>query len=261
MLSLNSFDESYPTIDAAKAGLSLSPLLRPEALRRLAWSTFYHDTILDYGRHGIHGLTEDSFHIQLPCDERTFLLDEQVITQPLHPKDTTTVTSPPAASPSTSGTPPMGMSAHLIRTAAIRRRILHFAHNVKYSGKAASVLWTQTVQLEDDLNAVILSLPTSYTYTTDQVFLHRHRLPTFILLHCMRHNCYIILSRAKLLVCTRARDENADSELGNVAEQCRRDRIARALPTSIIIAEGLKHGANFDPHVGVCAYVALEGEC
>jgi hypothetical protein len=110
--------------------------------------------------------------------------------------------------------------------------------------------------LESLIDAVIVSLPPRYHFTIDNVHLHRDCLPAFILLHLFRHNLYIILGRARLMIYQQGAGDGAARS--HLVPQLRRDRIARAVPMAGIVAEGLKVGANFCPQVGVQAYVALE---
>lgn len=111
-LSLHIFEETYPHAPS----LRLNPLLTREALRRLAWAVFYQDTMADAGRHGVHLVTEAGFHIQLPCDEASFVRGLDIETAPLRRRDC--VESPSFASApspiSLEGPGHLGISAHLI---------------------------------------------------------------------------------------------------------------------------------------------------
>jgi hypothetical protein len=245
-LSLYIFDETFPQGTL----VNFAPLLRREALRRLAWAVFLLDSIADGGRYDIACVSESIIRNQLPCREDDFHKDNEVRTEPLY------LDMPPTDIFSSAPQRTIGLSGHLVRIAAIRRRILHFAWGLKNSPKTTLSLHGDLLELTNRLVNVISSLPAELSFSRAQSYTLSPRMPAFILLHTLRHNCYIILERAKLLVYTR----DGDPTMNEAIAQCRRDRISRALPTSGIIALALKHNANFDPHVGIQAYVALESE-
>ncbi|KIW29061.1 hypothetical protein, variant [Cladophialophora immunda] len=246
MMSLQTFDRTYPAKFASN--LRLSPLLSCEALRRVAWSTFYVDTIVDGGRYGFHIVDEKAYRLQLPCDQASFLADETVVTEPLfyNPADAAN------ANAANLDRAPLDMSAYLLRTAAARRRALHFAFRASHKEQSVDQLSTELVAIEADIEEVIAALPKRFHFNSDNMFLHRDRLITFILLHILRHNLFIVIGRAALQV---YQGDPAKSEL---VAGARRNRISHALPIAGLISEGLKAGISFDPQIGVQAYVALE---
>lgn len=246
MMSLQTLDGAHR--NQRPAHLSLSRLLSREALRRMAWSTFYLDSIVDGGRWGFHTVDENTFRIQLPCDQASFLANESVITEPLEANPT----SPGTISQADHGS--LDMSAYLLRTAAMRRRALHFAFRTSYGEEPEEELTAKLVALENDVEKVIYALPKRFQFSSDNMILHRDRLTTFILLHILRHNLYIILGRAALQV-YRGNQTKAD-----LLRLVRRDRISHALPIAGLVSEGLKAGISFDPQMGVHAYVSLESK-
>jgi hypothetical protein len=231
MMSLQTFDRTYPAdLDSR---LSRSPLLSAECLRRLAWSVFYSDSIIDGGRHGFHTIDENAYRLQLPCDETSFLANEPVRTEPLFPDTPSTVLP-------THDQVPIGISGHLIRVAAARRRALH--------------LEAEAADLEATIEPVISSLPSRFRFNSNNIQVHRASMPAFLLLHLFRHNLYIVLGRARLMI------YQGNPQRAHLISQARSSRIARALPIAGIVAEGVEARANFCPQVGVQAYVALESE-
>ncbi len=246
MMSLQNFDRTNP------ANLStngrLSPLLTSEALRRVAWSTFYIDTIVDGGRYGFHIVDENAYRLQLPCDETRFLSNETVVGQsPLNQ-----ISQPLDRASDAAEGAHLGMSAFLLRTAAARRRALHFAFRASHMEKSVDELLSELKTLEADVKDVIASLPTRFHFNSDNMFLHRDQLTTFILLHVIRHNVFIIIGRAALQIYQR------DPEKADLIPPVRQNRISHALPIAGLISEGLKANIAFDPQIGVQAYVALE---
>ena len=241
MMSLQTFDRTYPA--TIPSNLQLSPLLSSEALRRLAWSTFYMDSIVDGGRYGFHTVDENSYRLQLPCDEARFLSSEPCTTGSLFPSLTN--------APNTNADN-LDMSAYLLRAAAVRRRAIHFAFRASHKEQTVETLMEEMSLIEAAIGEVIKTLPKRFHFNKDNMFLHRERLATFIVLHVLRHNLFIVIGRAALQVYQR------DPAKANLARQVRHNRIAHALPIAGIISEGLKAGVDFDPQVGVQAYVALE---
>lgn len=249
MMSLQTFDRNYPANQPTNA--RLNPLLTSEALRRVAWSTFYIDTIVDGGRYGFHIVDENSYRLQLPCDETRFLSNETVVGEPPLLNQ---ISPSPGAAGGVVRDAHLGMSAFLLRTAAARRRALHFAFQASQKEKSVDQLTSELDTLKIDINDVITSLPTRFHFNSDNMFLHREQLTTFILLHVIRHNLFIVLGRAALQIYQR------DSAKADLITPVRQNRISHALPIAGLIAEGLKADVSFDPQIGVHAYVALESE-
>ncbi|GKZ30714.1 hypothetical protein AbraIFM66950_010008 [Aspergillus brasiliensis] len=246
MMSLHTFDRTYPADFPSPH--RLSPLLSREALRRVAWCTFYLDSMIDGGRYGSQTIEERSFRIQLPCDQESFLSNEQVKTEPLflgrvNPSNPMEADLPRA---------PLDMWAYILRAAAARRRVLHFAFRASHQDQSIEHLSTQLSALQADIEEVIAALPRRLHFNTDNVFLHGDRLGTFILLHVLRHNLFIILGRAALLIFSH------DPTRRDLVVQARRSRIAHALAISGLVKAGLEKDIIFDPHIGIQSYVALE---
>ncbi|KAJ9635681.1 hypothetical protein H2204_005641 [Knufia peltigerae] len=246
MMSLQTFDRTYPSTFASNLRLPL--LLSAEALRRVAWSTFYADSIVDGGRYGFHIVDENAYRVQLPCDPTSFLADENVTTEPLFVDlNSTSNTELGIQNPAQ-----LDMSAYLLRAAAARRRALHFAFRASHKEQTVERLCEELIVLKADIDKVINDLPKRFIFNSDNMFLHRDRLSAFLLLHIMRHNLFVVITRAALQVYQRDLTK-ADDTL-----QVRRERISHALATASLVFEGLKADIIFDPHIGIFAYVALE---
>ncbi|KAJ3577907.1 hypothetical protein NPX13_g2656 [Xylaria arbuscula] len=249
MMSLQTFDRTYSPKSIAE--MRLSPLLSPEALRRVAWSAFFIDTIVDGGRYGFHIVDESSFRLQLPCDQATFLSGESCVTGPLFSDQMGSSN----AVGFEHGDRNLDVSAYLLRTAAVRRRALHFAFRASHKDQTRDQSLLELSVLEAEIEHVISSLPRRLHFNAHNVLLHRERLITFIFLHILRHNLYIVLGRAALLI---YQQDPADPAFQNAISQMRRKRILHALPIAGLVSEGLKAQISFDPQIGVHAYVALE---
>ncbi|CAG9990677.1 unnamed protein product [Clonostachys byssicola] len=219
------------------------------ALRRVAWSTFYFDTIIDGGRYGFHTLDEKAFRLQLPCDEGRFLGNEAIITEPLRYDQTE---KPETSTQAHLKGSALGISAYLIRTAAARRRALFFAFRASHKEDSGEKQVVELATLEAEIEHFVSALPRRFHLTNDNLFLHRERLGTFILLHVLRHNLFIIVGRASLQIFQR------DLSKSDLIPQVRQKRISHALPIASLLSEALKAGIALDPQLGVHAYIALE---
>ncbi|KAL2681418.1 hypothetical protein Neosp_009029 [[Neocosmospora] mangrovei] len=245
MMSLQTFDRTFTPNLASNA--RLSPLLSGEALRRVAWSTFFLDSIIDGGRYGFHVVDEKTYRLQLPCEQERFLGNENVVTEPLDSS-----ANPQGILPDNLERAPLDMSAYLLRTAATRRRALHFAFRASHKEQTAEQLSAELDTLRVDIEELIAALPKRFHFNSDNMFVHRDRLVTFLLLHVMRHNLFIILGRAGLMI------YQQDPAKVDLIPQVRQNRILHALPIAGLVSEGLKAGLKFDPQIGVHSYVALE---
>ena len=241
-LSLHTFDTSYPENPAVRR----SPLLQRESLRRLAWAVFYLDCMVDAGLHGVHTVHENSLHIQLPSDDTTFA---RGIPGPDHRM---------AASPSQ---PNHSISSHLVQSMTMRRRILHFLSSAKYSTSPYSTLHEQLDGLQTELKALVSRLPPDLAYTEGNLFVHAEKRTSFILLHVLRHNCFLVLlaARLELFKAETTKSTNIDQNRPRQVEMCMRQRLKHAVPTAHIIQDALRLDVNCDPYVGSLAYTALEG--
>lgn len=239
MMSLHVFDRTFPD-DISET--PLSPLLSAESLRRVAWSVFYLDSLVDGGRDGYNMVDVNSFRVQLPSNEACFLGNDNVRTEPLIPE------------PGRDKSEVIGISGYLVRAAWLRRRVLYIAFRISHGEGNIPDVQAELDHMERDINWFISSLPPRYHFSPDNCILHRKRLPAFIVLHLLRHNLYVILGRAKLLFYKR------DPIFENMIPGVRRQRISYALPVAGIVEEGLRMGTPFDPHAGFHAYVALESE-
>ncbi|KAL4985724.1 hypothetical protein BDW68DRAFT_179491 [Aspergillus falconensis] len=244
-MSLHTFDRTYPA--NLPLGQNLSPLLSREALRRVAWSTFYLDSMTDAGRYGSQTTDEYAYRVQLPCDEESFLGNDRIITEPLFPGQMP-FSIPTDNFPHAS----LDMSAYLLRTAAARRRALYFTYRASYQEQAVEKLSADLLALETETQDLFAALPHRFQFNEQNILIHRKRLTTFTLLHILRHNLFIILGRAALQIYSR------DPSKAVLVSEARCSRITRGLAIAHIVSEGLSHEIFFDPHVGIQAYVALE---
>ena len=228
-----------------------NPLLQPEALRRLAWAVFYLDAFSDAGRYSFHTLSSQYYRIQLPCDETSFLRGLETKTPRLQFQDWPNMDRIPQSSSSLHEENEVGMLAHLIQTVAMRRRICHYVSTMKFSAEPPPKLLLDLETLGHELNRIVVGLPSSLAYSKDNLFACSGQQTTFITLHVLRHNCFMLLNKAKLLLTERL--PSLEDSL-----QHRKDRIKHALPVARIVDDALHLGISCEGNVGTQAYMALE---
>lgn len=247
-LSLHLYDEVY----SQPHTISLNKLLSPEAMRRLAWAVFFMDAICDAGRHGVHTVTEEAYHIQLPCDETSFARGVEMRTESLRRPNDLEILSPNGQV--STGGPTLGVSAHIIKTAVFRRRLLHFKSRIKYMTASADTMLETLVTMERELKAVLSEISPDLVYSEDNLYVHPERRTAFILLHALRHNCFIMLAETRLIICTK------DSDLQGQNITWMKDRVRHAYPVASIVSDALRLGIVCDPWIGALAYTCIEGE-
>lgn len=248
-LSLHIYDEVY----AQPHTIGLNKLLSPEALRRLAWAVFFLDAMGDAGRHGVHTVTEEAYHIQLPADETAFARGIEMRTECLRSNNgDVEILSPNGQIPTPGAS--LGVSAHIIKTAAFRRRILHFKSRIKYMTTPSLNMLESLDVMERELKEVMGELPADLVYSEDNLYIHPERRTAFVVLHSLRHDCFIMLAEARLIIC------NKDPMLQEKTVQWMRDRVRHAYPVASIVSDALRLGIVCDPFIGALAYTAIEGE-
>ena len=252
-LRLHTFDDSYPLEDASA---KLSPLLQPEALRRLAWSTFFVDTLLDMGQHGLHTVTDNTYRMQLPARESVFMYGQgQHRTEPLWARQGDQVVIGTGEN--------LGLAAHLMRIVAMRRRVLHFSSTLKFATAPINRLWDSLLTLGRNLAIVLQSLPERYSAEPHaiQAYLANGSCPTHLtrlfVVHTLRENARILYAKAQLLVCEKG---GVDRFYTEQLVSIKKDRIRTALRTSDLIKAANDLNVHLDPLTNGHAYAALEGE-
>lgn len=75
-----------------------------------------------------------------------------------------------------------------------------FAFRASHKDDVPENLAVELSALEADIEQVTNDLLARFYLTTDSLFLHRDRLSTFIFLHVLRHNLFIIVGRVALQI-------------------------------------------------------------
>ncbi|KAL1893716.1 hypothetical protein Sste5346_006216 [Sporothrix stenoceras] len=211
------------------------PVTVREARRRLIWSCFVMESLIENGRRPLSSMDAGAIEVRLPCNEQAFQLGLETDMPTLSSLTTKEQQQPPEAplpllpAPSASVVESrLGISTYLVQLAAMRRAILDYtmpyhprnkhhvaavmatASNTSAAGSAASspaspsssiqgVPWTSGslfFAYEDQLNRWRESLPPEMRFTAEMLYRRRSsQLVSFVTLHCLYHGCYCDLYR------------------------------------------------------------------
>ena len=236
------------------------PFLSLETLRRLAWSVWFLDATLDGGNFGFSTIGDGAITIQLPSDERPFLLHQSVTTEPLMPRES-------VAQPVT-----LGLAAHLIRSMHARQ-ILADAHSRIQRRLIPLDSVTDLVRhTSKEARAILDTLPHEMSYSRVQYHAYRDQRTMLVHLHVMRNTCerHLALLRILALECAlRATSEHEEPREGDPQDsdrgrsykvaEARRGLVAGAVALSGIMSDALAYGVIFDPQMAMHSYNAIEG--
>jgi len=219
-----------------------SSLVSRESLRRLAWSVFMTDTQIDSGHYGMHTIDDEIFTIQLPCEERPFLIGVDTVTETIIP-----------ASRSSDNTSNLGLTAHLLRASLARRRVLHFATKLARSLIQNDLIEAGVKRVEQQMRVLLDSLPPQLSYSSAHFMVYRDQQPTLLALHAYRCIVEIAFGRLRMMANDRI------PEWQGQTPQIRMDRIHHSIVLSRIFSDAAAHDVPIDPSLDAFAYVALEG--
>ncbi|KAK8846506.1 hypothetical protein IAR55_005592 [Kwoniella newhampshirensis] len=223
------------------------PLLGRESLRRLAWSVWFLDATLDGGVFGASTIHEDAFTIQLPCDERPFLLHKQVTTEPLLP---TSVHSQVITDVNNSET--LDMSAHLLRAMCARQALALTHSRIQRRMIQAGNIVDAAHAAEHKANSLLDTLTPDLKYSRSLYHIYRERRPSLVLLHVVRNNCQRHRTLLRMLVVQHVPGASYETSLE------RRALIASARSLCQILADALDYDVALDPQIAMHAYNAIE---
>lgn len=237
------------------------PVIPRELRRRLLWSCFVMESMIEAGRTPLSGLDVSSIEVKLPCDERSFQLGIETDMPTLDSLlDINTIGNlTPQSRP--------GISAFLVQLAGLRRDILRYTLSYHPRNKER-IPQTQPwdtgslfMEYEAQLSQWDRNLPEELRFTTDAIYRRRPQLVSFMTLHCLFHGCYCDLYWIGSLIvsCQQLRRSTppptqAEPFLAN----CRRGRLQHALEICNVISEILNHQpSGHDPMVAMCISLAI----
>ncbi|KAK5047344.1 hypothetical protein LTR84_006867 [Exophiala bonariae] len=158
--------------------------LAQEARRRVIWAIFLLDTKAAAGLTEFTTCALETIHVQLPCREEDFELDNPQVTGNL---ESISLQPPPY----------IGLFTQYIRIMNIRDRILRFTKQVAGTGKIESNPEQAVSNFESELHLFASTLPQSLGFSTRNLMLRAYssELSQFIMIHVWWHQCHCDLYR------------------------------------------------------------------
>ncbi|KAJ4331340.1 hypothetical protein N0V87_009236 [Didymella glomerata] len=168
-----------------------------ECQRRLMWACYMLDVWAGSGVDHLTILNEKDIKIQLPCNERQFLLQIPVITERL--EEGTTLDFIPKSDLPEKPRDNLGMAAYYVRIVSIWRRVLRFSKHMNEEQPP----WepgSEFSQLIEEVQSWKASLPSWLDFSADNIYIRResHQLGALFLNHCMYHHVLCDIHRIAL---------------------------------------------------------------
>ncbi|KAH7409875.1 fungal-specific transcription factor domain-containing protein [Phaeosphaeria sp. MPI-PUGE-AT-0046c] len=168
-----------------------------ESRRRLMWACYMIDVWAGSGVDHLTILNEKDLKIQLPCNERQFLLQIPVVTERLQEGDI--IDFIPEEDIPEKPKENLGMAAYYVRIVSIWRRVLRF---VKHLDEEQPPWMSASgfAYLISDIQSWRQSLPSWLDFSPDNIYIRResHQLGSFLLIHCMYHHVMCDVHRIAL---------------------------------------------------------------
>lgn len=168
-----------------------------ESRRRLMWACYMVDVWAGSGVDQLTILNERDIKLQLPCNERQFLLQIPHVTETLQPGEVlehlSTVDIPVQPRDN------MGMSAYFVRIAYIWKRVLRFVKHLD-EVQPPWVPDTEFTRLNKEIEQWKNSHPSWLSFSSDNIYIRREssQLGALFLVHCMYHHVLCDLHRISL---------------------------------------------------------------
>lgn len=215
----------------------LKPLLSVESLRRLAWAVWFLDATIDGGNFGFSTIWEGAMTIQLPCDERPFMLHQTIPTEPLIRK-----------TPSHT----LGLPAHLLRAMHARQFLADAHSRIQRKLVDEADIPKIVADAESRAKVALDTLPPEMSYNRVQYHAYRDQRPMLVHLHVMRNNCSRHISLLRILAAPHIPQgvENIPTERNRLIQDARQ--------LSVIFADAEHHQVILDPQMAMHAYNAIE---
>ncbi|WVR08372.1 hypothetical protein IAU60_005427 [Kwoniella sp. DSM 27419] len=216
---------------------AVKPLLSRESLRRLAWSVWFLDATIDGGNFGSSAIQEEAFTIQLPCDDKPFLLHKHVPTEGLIPK------APCEA---------LDISAHLIRGLCARQALAQTQSRIARGLIPADLAIASADAAERKARLLLDSMPSDLAYSRALYHVYRDRKLEVVHLHVLRFNCLRHTSHLRMEVAKHHPDPP------RVLSQERRGLVSAARDLSRLLSDSLSYEVVLDPQIAMHAYNGIE---
>lgn len=154
-----------------------------EARRRLMWSCYIADTLIGSGVDQLTLFSENDIKIQLPCNERNFVLQVPCVTEMLPKGQFLPFVMPEQIPPRVIDN--IGIVALYIRLISLRKQVLRYVKRIDTS-KPPWLPDSEFAQLDAALNDWYQQLPPSLQFTRAALYTRREssQLGAFVLLQC-----------------------------------------------------------------------------
>ncbi|KAH4059922.1 hypothetical protein HBI80_035590 [Parastagonospora nodorum] len=168
-----------------------------ESRRRMMWACYMIDVWAGSGVDHLTILNEKDLKIQLPCNERQFLLQIPVVTERLQEGDI--IDFIPAEDIPEKPKENLGMAAYYVRIVSIWRRVLRFVKHLDEE-QPPWMSGSGFAYLVSDIQSWRQSLPSWLDFSADNIYIRResHQLGAFLLIHCMYHHVMCDVHRIAL---------------------------------------------------------------
>ncbi|OAA65777.1 Transcription factor [Niveomyces insectorum RCEF 264] len=270
------------------------PVTVREVRRRLVWSCFVMESLIENGRRPLASLDIGAVEVKLPCNEQAFQLGLETDMPALDGQDRHQQ-PPPSTADETADRPSpirtrstrqplpcatvesrLGVSSFLVKLAVMRRAILDYTMPYHPRNKShvppEPAPWASESPFfayEAKLHRWGEGLPQEMQFNDDVLYRRQSsQLVSFVTLHCLYHGCYCDLYRigsyvSSLYCLSRQGDSGggAGDALRPEADflaYCRRGRVQHAFSICRVIYDSIKHHpAGHDPVVGISASLAI----
>lgn len=168
-----------------------------EARRRLMWSCYITDTLIGSGVDQLTLFNEVDMKVQLPCNERNFVLQIPCVTEMLTPGQFLPSVTPEMIPPRVIDN--IGIVALYIRLISLRKQVLRYVKRLNKS-KAPWLPESEFARLDAALNGWYEHLPPSLQFTRAALYTRREssQLGAFVLLQCTYNWTIVDLYRIAL---------------------------------------------------------------
>lgn len=243
-----------------------------EIRRRLTWSCFIMESMIEAGRSPLGGINASSIEVNIPCNETSFQLGLETsmpgLDNLLDSRFEAQASMSNAASDISHSDSKPGISAFMVKLAALRRDILDYTlpYHPRNNGHMPSAKpWSQDSPFfgyEMKLEQWRACLPDDLFFTPEVIHSRRSQLVTFVTLHCLFHGCYCDLYRIGSYVTAWHHHSSSEEPLEGLSQSflttCQRGRLQHALEICKVISSSMEyHTSGHDPVVGISASLAL----
>ncbi|RGP62711.1 transcriptional regulatory protein [Fusarium sporotrichioides] len=218
-----------------------------ERRRRLMWSIYIMESLYSSGKAEFTACTNETLHIRLPCNEKSFSIDLRVTTEPLCP-------------PALPDTANIGLLGYCIRVLDIRNRAQRLTLTITNHRKPIEECLVAVERIESELRQFSASLPARY-HLDRTAFSLRAFSPSrtpFLMLHAWWHQTYCDLFRFTI---PGFREGLPASEILQMSPEftasCREKCLFHAISVSKILEIPKAVGGSeliSDPSIAMCAF-------